>query len=78
MAPKMLGVTLRDRKRAVWFREQTTITDILLGIKRKKNGAGQAMQGLGKIAGGRLELQNGCQGKGSAVDDGRKLGGLMK
>lgn len=32
----MLGVTLRDRKRATWIREQTRIEDIIVQIKKKK------------------------------------------
>lgn len=36
MERKMVGVTLRDRKRASWIREQTQVEDILAQIKRKK------------------------------------------
>lgn len=36
MERKMLGLTLRDRKKEVWIREETGITDILVDIKRKK------------------------------------------
>ncbi len=33
---RMLGVPLRDRKRAPWIREQTKLEDILMAIKNKK------------------------------------------
>ncbi|MCJ3464060.1 hypothetical protein LNY58_26610, partial [Klebsiella pneumoniae] len=36
MERKMIGVTLRDKKRAEWIREQTGVADIILSIKRKK------------------------------------------
>ena len=32
----MLGITLRDRKRATWIREKTRIEDILATIKKRK------------------------------------------
>ena len=32
----MLGISLKDRKRASWIREQTKVDDILLKIKRKQ------------------------------------------
>ena len=32
----MLGITLRERKRATWIRERTRIEDILVTIKKKK------------------------------------------
>ncbi len=32
----MLGITWRDRKRAMWIREQTNVEDILMTIKKKK------------------------------------------
>ena len=45
MERKILGLTLRDRKRAVWIREQTGITDILVDIKWKKwSWAGHVMR----------------------------------
>ena len=45
MERKILGLTLRDRKRAVWIREQTGIADILVDIKRKKwSWAGHVMR----------------------------------
>ncbi len=36
MERKMFGITWRDRKRAIWIREQTKIEDILMTIKKKK------------------------------------------
>ena len=36
MERKMIGVTLRDKKRAEWIREQTRVKDILVEIKKKK------------------------------------------
>uniref|UniRef100_A0A224YWQ9 Endonuclease-reverse transcriptase n=1 Tax=Rhipicephalus zambeziensis TaxID=60191 RepID=A0A224YWQ9_9ACAR len=36
MERKMIGVTLRDRKRAEWVREQTGVKDIIVEIKKKK------------------------------------------
>ncbi|MCL1440826.1 hypothetical protein, partial [Enterobacter hormaechei] len=36
MERKMIGVTLRDKKRAEWVREQTGVKDTLVEIKRKK------------------------------------------
>ena len=36
MERKMIGVTLRDRTRASWIREQTKVEDILMTIKKKK------------------------------------------
>ena len=36
MERKMVGVTLRDKKRAEWIREQTRVKDILVEIKKKK------------------------------------------
>ena len=35
MERKMIGVTLIDRKRAEWVREQTRVKDILVEIKKK-------------------------------------------
>ncbi len=32
----MLGIKWRDRKRALWIREQTKVEDILMTIKNKK------------------------------------------
>ncbi len=32
----MLGITLRDKKRASWIREQTKEQDILMTVKNKK------------------------------------------
>ena len=32
----MMGITLRDRKRATWIREQTKVEDILTTVKKKK------------------------------------------
>ena len=32
----MLGITLRDKKRATWIREKTKVEDITCNIKRKK------------------------------------------
>ncbi len=31
----MLGITWRDRKQAIWIREQTEVEDILMTIKKK-------------------------------------------
>ncbi len=36
MERRMLGITWRDRKRALWIREQTKVEDILMAIKNKK------------------------------------------
>ncbi len=36
MERRMLGITLRDRKRASWIREHTKVEDILVTIKNKK------------------------------------------
>ncbi len=33
---RMLGITWRDKKRALWIREQTKVGDILMTIKNKK------------------------------------------
>ena len=32
----MMGISLRDRKRATWIREQTKVEDIMSTIKKKK------------------------------------------
>lgn len=32
----MVGVTLRDKKRSEWVREQTRVKNILMDIKKKK------------------------------------------
>ncbi len=44
MERKMIGVTLRDKKRAVWVREQTRVNDILVEIKKKWAWAGHVMR----------------------------------
>lgn len=36
----MIGVALRDKKRAEWIREQMGVKDILVKIKKKWAGAG--------------------------------------
>ena len=36
MERSMMGISLRDRKRAAWIREQTKVEDILKSIKKKK------------------------------------------
>ena len=36
MERSMMGISLRDRKRATWIREQTKVEDILKSIKKKK------------------------------------------
>ena len=36
MERSMLGITLRDRKRSTWIREQTKVTDIIEVIKEQK------------------------------------------
>ncbi len=36
MERKMLGITWRDRKRALWIREQTKVEDMLMTVKNKK------------------------------------------
>ncbi len=36
MERRMLGITWRDRKRALWIRKQTKVEDILVTIKNKK------------------------------------------
>ena len=38
----MLGISLRDKKRASWIRENTKVKDIFVAIK-EKNGDGQVM-----------------------------------
>ena len=36
MEKSMLGISLRDRKRASWVREKTKVNDILVAIKEQK------------------------------------------
>ncbi|XP_069989510.1 uncharacterized protein [Penaeus vannamei] len=36
MERSMVGINLRDRKRATWIREQTKVEDIIGSIKKKK------------------------------------------
>ncbi len=36
MERRILGVTWRDKKRALWIREQTKVEDFLMTIKNKK------------------------------------------
>ncbi len=36
MERRMLGIILRDRKRASWIREQKKVEDILMALKNKK------------------------------------------
>ena len=36
MERKMIDVTLRDKKRAEWVREQTGVKDIIVEIKKKE------------------------------------------
>lgn len=39
---KILGVTLRGKKTAVWIRERTGVAGIRVDTKRERRGAGQA------------------------------------
>ena len=36
MERSMLGISLRDKKRSFWIRENTRVTDILVAIKEQK------------------------------------------
>ncbi len=41
MERKMLGITWRDRKQAIWIREQTKVEDILVTIKKEETVLGR-------------------------------------
>ncbi len=43
---RFLGITWRDKKRALWIRDETKVEDILMAIKNKKwTWAGHVMRG---------------------------------
>lgn len=43
MERRMIGVTLGDRKRALWIREQALVEDIVVLILKKGSGLGPDM-----------------------------------
>ena len=74
----MIGITWRDRKRALWIREQTEIEHILTTIKRKKVDMSRTHHAPKKITDGQLKQPNGNPGMVKEGKADRELDGEMR